>query len=179
MPYFTLWILDFSIPSGCQTVCIQIRPDILSGLIWVQTVCKGYQQTTKVAPSRQKVKYKTTCWNYFLAKTLAKVNFIWLPTFPIWLKCWLQQILSLGKPWKWLHRMLAPLLILCKFRLNPQIECWQLYMMLTSKSRSMSPKSNNFFSMYHCCLIGSMVKIHTLLKEIWVKTRQLYKMIMI
>ena len=35
----------FTIPSGCQTVWIQIRPDILSGLIWVQTVCKGYQQT--------------------------------------------------------------------------------------------------------------------------------------
>ena len=25
---------------------IQIRPDILSGLVWVQTVCKSYQQTT-------------------------------------------------------------------------------------------------------------------------------------
>ena len=25
------------------------RPDILSGLIWVQTVCKGYQQTTLVS----------------------------------------------------------------------------------------------------------------------------------
>ena len=34
------------IPSECQTVWIQIRPDILSGLIWVQTVCKGYQQMT-------------------------------------------------------------------------------------------------------------------------------------
>ena len=30
----------------CQTDWIQITPDILSGLIWVQTVCKGYQQTT-------------------------------------------------------------------------------------------------------------------------------------
>ena len=30
------------------TVWIQIRPDILPGLIWVQTVCKGYQQTTLV-----------------------------------------------------------------------------------------------------------------------------------
>ena len=28
-----------------------MRPDILSGLILVQTVCKGYQQTTKVATS--------------------------------------------------------------------------------------------------------------------------------
>ena len=34
--------------SECQTVWIQIRPDILSGLIWVQTVCKSYQQTTLV-----------------------------------------------------------------------------------------------------------------------------------
>ena len=36
------------IPSECQTVWVQIRPDILSGLVWVQTVCKGYQQTTLV-----------------------------------------------------------------------------------------------------------------------------------
>ena len=35
-------------PSKCQTVWIQIRPDILSGLIWVQTVCKGYQQAALV-----------------------------------------------------------------------------------------------------------------------------------
>ena len=32
--------------SECQTVWIQIRPDIMSGLIWVQTICKGYQQMT-------------------------------------------------------------------------------------------------------------------------------------
>ena len=36
------------IPSECQTDLIQIRPNILSGLIWVQSVCKGYQQTTLV-----------------------------------------------------------------------------------------------------------------------------------
>ena len=29
----------------CQIVWIQIRPGILLGLIWVQFVCKGYQQT--------------------------------------------------------------------------------------------------------------------------------------
>ena len=34
------------IPSECQTVWIQIRPNILLGLIWVQTVCKCYQQMT-------------------------------------------------------------------------------------------------------------------------------------
>ena len=39
----------------CQTVWIQIRPGILSGLIWIQTVCTDYQQTTKVATSRQRV----------------------------------------------------------------------------------------------------------------------------
>ena len=36
------------ITSECQTVWIQIRPDRMSGLIQVQTVCKGYQQTTQV-----------------------------------------------------------------------------------------------------------------------------------
>ena len=34
------------IPSVCQTAWIQSRPDLLSGLTWVQTVCHGYQQTT-------------------------------------------------------------------------------------------------------------------------------------
>ena len=29
----------------CQTVWIQIRPDNLLGLIWVQTIRKGYLQT--------------------------------------------------------------------------------------------------------------------------------------
>ena len=41
--------------TECQTVWIQIRTDILSVLIWVQTVCKGYQQTTKVAASKGRV----------------------------------------------------------------------------------------------------------------------------
>ena len=30
------------------SIWIQIRPHILSGLIWFQTVCKSYQQTTLV-----------------------------------------------------------------------------------------------------------------------------------
>ena len=34
---------------------IRIKPDFLSGLIWVQTVCKCYQQTTKVATSGERV----------------------------------------------------------------------------------------------------------------------------
>ena len=45
--YFTkLTLKKFSgILSERQSVLTQIRYDILSGLIWVQTVCKGYQQT--------------------------------------------------------------------------------------------------------------------------------------
>ena len=44
---------DFSIffsgmPSECQTVWMQIRLNVLSGLIWVQTVYIDYQQTTLV-----------------------------------------------------------------------------------------------------------------------------------
>ena len=40
-------------PSECR---IQIRIDILSVLIWVQTVCKGYQQTQKSPLSREQLR---------------------------------------------------------------------------------------------------------------------------
>ena len=43
------------IPSENLTVWIQIRPNILSGLIWVQTVCKDLQQMKKVAASKGRV----------------------------------------------------------------------------------------------------------------------------
>ena len=36
------------IPPDCQTGWILIRPVFMTDLIWVQTVCKGYQQTTIV-----------------------------------------------------------------------------------------------------------------------------------
>ena len=41
------WKISSGLPSECQTDWIQIRPDVLLGLIWVQTVCKSYQQTTQ------------------------------------------------------------------------------------------------------------------------------------
>ena len=44
-------------PSECQTVWIQIRPEVFSGLIWVQTVRKGYEQIMKVATSGERVIY--------------------------------------------------------------------------------------------------------------------------
>ena len=86
---FGCWILPM--PSGCQTVWIQIRPDILSGLIWVQTVCKGYQQSTLEKSPLADKELNT--------KQLVDTTF-WLKpwSFSIWLKCWLQQILSHGKP---------------------------------------------------------------------------------
>ena len=45
---FTFSKIILGIPIERQKVGIQIRQDILLGLIWVQaqTVCKGYQQTT-------------------------------------------------------------------------------------------------------------------------------------
>ena len=56
----------FSIPSEWRTVWILIRPDILSGLIWVQTVCKGYQQTKKSTLAAKELNTKqlvdTTFW---------------------------------------------------------------------------------------------------------------------
>ena len=42
--------------SQCQTVWIQIKTVILLILIWIQTVCKGYQQTTKVAAGKERAK---------------------------------------------------------------------------------------------------------------------------
>ena len=35
-----------------------LDPDQAKQFVWVQTVCKGYQQTTKVATSRERVKQK-------------------------------------------------------------------------------------------------------------------------
>ena len=39
----------------CQTFCIQIRTNILSGLTWVQSVCKGYQPMTKLPLARKEL----------------------------------------------------------------------------------------------------------------------------
>ena len=35
-----------AIPSECQTIWTQGKPNVLLGLIWIQTVCKVYQQNT-------------------------------------------------------------------------------------------------------------------------------------
>ena len=93
------------IPSEYQAVWIQIRPDILSGLIWIQTICKGNQQTTLVGKKSQKlntdvgdklrklkqsileareeankVKYRTRVYTLLLGK-LSSADFFSNPTF--------------------------------------------------------------------------------------------------
>ena len=58
-----------------------LDPDQVRHFVGPDLGPKGLQKLSadkNVAPSRHSVKYKTTCRYYFLAKTLAKVNFIQL-----------------------------------------------------------------------------------------------------
>ena len=48
------WKILSGIPSECQTVWIEIKPDVVMGLILAQPVCKVYQQTTQYATGRQR-----------------------------------------------------------------------------------------------------------------------------
>ena len=51
---------------------------LLTVLIWVQTVCKGYQQMTKVGASRERVNMAKTCiTNDFLNLEFAFKYVIW------------------------------------------------------------------------------------------------------
>ena len=71
-----------------QTVWTQIRPNVFSGLIWVQTVCKGYQQTTKSPLAIKKLKTKQLVDNAF------------------WLRPWL-RLISFGYNFFHLAKVLA------------------------------------------------------------------------
>ena len=51
--------------SEHQTFWIRIKTDILLVLIWVQTVCKGYQMTTKITASKERVKIVSLVENGF------------------------------------------------------------------------------------------------------------------
>ena len=62
--------------SECQTVWIQIRTDATSVLIWIQTVCKCYQQTTKVAASKERV--NIIHYTQSLTQSLSKRQTVWL-----------------------------------------------------------------------------------------------------
>ena len=54
---FLLTLKLSGISSEYQTVWYKIRPGILSGLSWVQTVCQRYQQRIKVATGGERVKH--------------------------------------------------------------------------------------------------------------------------
>ena len=72
---FGCWI--FPTLSGCQTVWTQMT--FCSGLIWGKPVCKGYQQTTKVANSGQRVQNNFLIQQFFhLAKQILSQSKPWL-----------------------------------------------------------------------------------------------------
>ena len=67
---FIFRLLNFSrlkLSSECQTVWIQTKSNVLSGLIWVQTVCKGYQQT-KLA-GKELIVINTFKTTFFIVKS--------------------------------------------------------------------------------------------------------------
>ena len=58
------------IPSECQMIWIQIGLDFMSSLIWVQTVCKDYQQTKNVVAAGKELTERNT--QFYVTKTVAK-----------------------------------------------------------------------------------------------------------
>ena len=54
-------------------------PDVLSALIWVPIVCKGYQQTTLVSKVRELTRNSESAIysiNYLPAKAISLINFV-------------------------------------------------------------------------------------------------------
>ena len=66
------------IPSECQTDWIQIRPDLLSGLFWVQTVCKVYQQTMSVNIFKRGSRFKKKVLSIICENLLVCMGAQWL-----------------------------------------------------------------------------------------------------
>ena len=64
--------------SECQTVWIQIRTEVLLVMIWVQTVCKGYEQMIKVIANNEELKY-----NMLLNKLTSLSK--WSMKYEIWI----------------------------------------------------------------------------------------------
>ena len=50
-------------PPECQTFWIQIRSELLSGLLWVQTILNSYQRTTLVGKRKFENVWKNTGWS--------------------------------------------------------------------------------------------------------------------
>ena len=80
-----------------NTIRVSTGLDPDQDLIWVQTVCKGYQQKTKVSANKEMVKF------FFLFGSIectAKVPVYWYPEksliFVLYLDLWNIHILSMG-----------------------------------------------------------------------------------
>ena len=84
----TFFIINFFINSfiltlsQCQTVRMQIRTNILSVLIWAQTVCKDDQQTTKLLLARKRLSQKYYTVNVLRIQTLTP-HYSHLKTFSL------------------------------------------------------------------------------------------------
>ena len=63
------------IPLECQTVWTLIRPDKSSGLIWVQTVCQGYQQTTLVDWLILMMIFSHFSYRHFISRTTGETAY--------------------------------------------------------------------------------------------------------
>ena len=99
--FFKSFFLILSgIPSEYQTVWIQNRSDILWGLIWIQTVCKGYQQTTLVAKdcySMLITKHLKTVWTQIRTDKISGLIFIRSE----FLKSLFLKLSAADKNWAW------------------------------------------------------------------------------
>ena len=67
-------------PSECQLVLMQIRPDILLGLIWVQTVCKDHQETTKMLLGVKELTTNLGCLLLYFWRVWTWSSLIWIHT---------------------------------------------------------------------------------------------------
>ena len=94
--------------SECQTVWIQIRTDILSVLILIQTVCKGYQQRKKVTASNERIKLlapKRFPFDLDFSLTFWIAGLPFFPMKPLWADIVLAGIKSvqLKEALRWYH----------------------------------------------------------------------------
>ena len=80
------------LPSGYQTVWFQIRPEVMSGLILVQTVCKDYQQMTRVGEELN-VKPVMICGGYFCFISDTQQSHLWI----VYLKVVWPHVLLMAK----------------------------------------------------------------------------------
>ena len=79
--------------SECQTVWTHIRIDFLSVLIWVQTVCKGYQQMTKLPLAGKELRYIS----HILSETSKPPLDIFSYIFTYMVHTWLKFTLNMEK----------------------------------------------------------------------------------